>query len=108
MADGWLKAVEDVYVLGSEFMVCAFLAPNERSLKHYQDLPVILEDAGKACKSAGIQFTYYNHDFELEKTEDFIPYDFILQNTSADLVKMESDLYRFAKAGQELMEYFNK
>jgi sugar phosphate isomerase/epimerase len=67
---------------------------------------VILEGAGKACKSAGIQFAYHNHDFE--KTVDFIPYDFILQNTSADLVKMESDLYWFAKAGQDPVEYFNK
>jgi sugar phosphate isomerase/epimerase len=33
-ADGWSKALEDVHVLGSEFMVCAFLALNELSLKH--------------------------------------------------------------------------
>lgn len=108
MADGWSKAVEDVHVLGSEFMVCAFLAPNERSLKHYQDLPSTLDNAGKICKSAGVQFAYHNHDFEFEKTGDFIPYDFILQNTSPDLVKMESDLYWFAKAGQDPVAYFNK
>jgi hypothetical protein len=87
--DGWEKAVEDLHTLGSEFMVCSSLHPSERTTKHYQMLPELLEKSGQATKKAGIQFAYHNHDFEFQKSGDFIPYDFISKNTSADLVKME-------------------
>ncbi len=108
LSDGWDKAVEDLHWLGAEFMVCSYLQPNERTTKHYEILPALLEKSGMASKKAGIQFAYHNHDFEFQKSGDFIPYDFILKNTSADLVKMESDLYWFAKAGQDPVAYFEK
>lgn len=108
LMDGWEKAVEDLHVLGSEYMVCSYLHPNERTTQHYERLPALLEKSGQATKKAGIQFAYHNHDFEFQKSGDFIPYDFILKNTPADLVKMESDLYWFAKAGQDPVAYFEK
>ncbi|MHA8102491.1 sugar phosphate isomerase/epimerase family protein [Aquirufa nivalisilvae] len=108
LSDGWQKAVEDLHHVGAEFMVCAFLFPNERSADHYKALPSLLTSSGEATKSAGIQFAYHNHDFEFVKSADFVPYDFILQNTSPDLVKMEADLYWFGRAGIDPVTYFEK
>ena len=108
LSDGWDKAVEDVHALGAEYMVCAFLFPNERTPEIYKSLPAMFEKAATATKAAGIQFAYHNHDFEFEKLGDTLVYDFLLNNTPADLVKMEMDLYWISKAGQDPVQYFEK
>ena len=108
LSDGWDKAVEDIHAIGAEYMVCAFLFPNERTPEIYKSLPAMFEKAATATKAAGIQFAYHNHDFEFEKLGDTLVYDFLLNNTPADLVKMEMDLYWISKAGQDPVQYFEK
>jgi sugar phosphate isomerase/epimerase len=108
LSDGWDKAIEDVHALGAEYMVCAYLMPNERTPEIYKSLPAMFEKAATATKTAGIQFAYHNHDFEFEKLDDTLVYDFLLKNTPGDLVKMEMDLYWISKAGQDPVAYFEK
>jgi len=108
LSDGWDKAIEDVHAIGAEYMVCAFLFPNERTPEIYKSLPAMFEKAATATKAAGIQFAYHNHDFEFEKLGDTLVYDFLLNNTPADLVKMEMDLYWISKAGHDPVQYFEK
>lgn len=105
----WEKSVEDLHFIGSEYMVCAYLFPAERTLENYKKLPELLENSGKVTKEAGIQFAYHNHDFEFEKFDDNRNvYDFILENSSSELVKMELDLYWISKAGIDPLMYFEK
>jgi sugar phosphate isomerase/epimerase len=89
-------------------MVCAFLFPQERTPENYNTLPELLEKSGKATKAAGIQFAYHNHDFEFEKFGDGTVFDFIATKSSADLVKLELDLYWASKAGQDPVALFDK
>lgn len=105
----WEKSVEDLHFIGSEYMVCSYLFPAERTLENYKKLPELLENSGKVTKEAGIQFAYHNHDFEFEKFDDTRNvYDFILENSSSELVKMELDLYWISKAGIDPLMYFQK
>ena len=108
LTDGWDKAVEDLHFLGAEYMVCSFLFPKERTPEVYKTLPELLNKSGEKTKAAGIQFGYHNHDFEFEKLDDTLVYDFLISNTSSDLVKMEMDLYWISKAGQDPLAYFDK
>lgn len=108
LSDGWDQAIEDIHSLGAEYMVCAYLMPNERTPEIYKSLPAMFEKAATATKAAGIQFAYHNHDFEFEKLGDTLVYDFLLKNTSNDLVKMEMDLYWISKAGYDPLQYFDK
>ncbi len=104
---GWDKAVEDGHALGLKYMVCAWLSPNERlSLDHYKSLAQQFNIAGEKCKKAGIQFCYHNHDFEFDAQNGKYPYDVLLENTDADLVKMEMDLYWVSKAGHDPVQLF--
>lgn len=105
----WEKSVEDLHFIGSQYMVCSYLFPEERNFENYQKLPELLNKSGEITKKAGIQFAYHNHDFEFEKFDDSRNiYDFILENTSSDLVKMELDLYWISKAGIDPLVYFEK
>ena len=49
---------------------------------------------------------YHNHAFEFEVTDDQIPYDILLDETEADLVDMELDLYWVRNAGVDPVSYF--
>lgn len=64
--------------------------------------------AGEACKQAGIQFAYHNHWFEFAEVNGKMPYDYLLQETDANLVKMELDLCWIVVGGQDPLKYFAK
>ncbi|MBQ0152616.1 MAG: sugar phosphate isomerase/epimerase [Chryseobacterium sp.] len=108
-AHHWEKTLEDLSFVGCEYAVCSYLLPEERTNFHYERLPDYLNAIGEQSKQCNIQLAYHNHDFEFERNKENIPfYDFILKNTSADLVKMEIDLYWIAKAGYNVLEYFDE
>ncbi|WP_426277467.1 sugar phosphate isomerase/epimerase family protein [Chryseobacterium sp. S-02] len=105
----WEKTLDDLNRIGSKYAVCSYLPEAERTLENYQKLPDILEDAGQVSKQNGIQLAYHNHDFEfLKMDEQHNFYDFILEKTSSDLIKMELDLYWISKAGLDPLVYFEK
>lgn len=109
LLNNWEKSVEDLHFIGAKYMVCSYLFPEERTIENYKKLPELLEKSGEITKNASIQFAYHNHDFEFEKfdkTQNV--YDFILENSSSDLVKMELDLYWISKAGIDPLTYFEK
>ncbi|KQT35953.1 xylose isomerase [Chryseobacterium sp. Leaf405] len=109
LLNNWEKSVEDLQYIGSKYMVCSYLFPEERTLENYKKIPELLDKSGELTKKAGIQFAYHNHDFEFQefdKTQNI--YDFILENSSSDLVKMELDLYWISKAGIDPLVYFEK
>lgn len=109
LLNNWEKSVEDLYFIGSKFMVCSYLFPEERTIENYKKLPELLNKSGEITKKSGIQFAYHNHDFEFEKFDETKNiYDFILENSSPDLVKMELDLYWISKAGLDPLIYFEK
>ena len=106
---GLREAIEAAKVIGHEYLVYAYLPPEERkSLDDYKRLVERLNRAGEECRRAGIQFGYHNHDFEFTPAEGVIPYDLIVEGTDAGLVKFELDLYWITKAGQSPLAYFRK
>jgi len=106
LLNNWEQSVEDLYFIGSKYMVCSYLFPEERTAEHYKKLPELLNQSGLMTKKAAIGFAYHNHDFEFEKFEENPIYDFILDNTDSDLVKMELDLYWISKTGFNPLDYF--
>jgi sugar phosphate isomerase/epimerase len=109
LLNDWEKSVEDLHFIGAKYMVCSYLFPEERTIENYKKLPELFDKSGEITKKSGIQFAYHNHDFEFEKFDDTQNiYDFILKNTSPDLVKMELDLYWISKAGLDPLPYFEK
>jgi len=99
--NGWDKAVDDAGQIGLKYMVCAYLSTAERgSLEHYKQVAEDFNKAGEACKKAGIQLCYHNHDFEFIQEDGKYPYETLLANTDKDLVKMEMDMYWVTKANQ--------
>jgi sugar phosphate isomerase/epimerase len=106
---GWEQAVADAAALGQQYMVLAFLFPNERKTPdQYKKVAEDLNKAGEICKKSGIQMAYHNHDFEFQPIDGVLPFDLLMKETDASLVKAELDLYWAVKAGQPPVELFKQ
>ena len=109
LLNGWQQAVEDAVTLNVQYMVCAWLYPEERvNLDLYKSLAGMLNTAGEVCRKANIRFGYHSHDFEFPPIDGVVPYRYLLDNTDAALVAMEADLYWMMKAGQDPVEWFKQ
>lgn len=107
--DQMKTTAEDAIAIGSKYLVWAFLKPEDRtSMDDYKRHIETWNKFGEVCKEAGIQFAYHNHDFEFIEFDGIKPYDVIMKETDADLVKFELDLYWIIKGGYDPVEYFKK
>jgi sugar phosphate isomerase/epimerase len=107
MLHNWEKAVADAAELGLSYMVCAYLFETERGdIDQYKKVAEWLNKAGEVAKKSGIQVCYHNHAFEFEDQNGALPYDILLNDTDAELVKMELDLYWVSKAKHDPVELF--
>lgn len=102
----WERAVNDAKEAGQDFMVVAFLTPDER--KDYKGVCEQLNKAGEVCKKYGIRLNYHNHEFEFEQYEGQVAYHVMLKELDPKLVGMEMDLYWMHVANQSPVEYFEK
>ena len=100
--------LEAAQAIGHEYLVCPWLPVNERSIDHYKAHAAFFNEVGARCKEAGIQFAYHNHEFEFDVTDGQVPYDVLLDETDADLVQMELDLFWIAKGGHDALAYFER
>ena len=92
-----------------KFLVLSYLFEDERqTISQYQKLAKHLQRAGKICRDYGIQLCYHNHEFELMPLDGQVPMEVLLQNTSADLVKLELDIYWLKYAGLEPADYIRR
>jgi sugar phosphate isomerase/epimerase len=107
--NGWEQACEDAKALGQEYMVIAFLFPDERGgLDEYKTLCERLNEAGEVCKQYGLKLGYHNHEFEFDEFDGQIVYDVMLSELDPKLVTMEMDLYWVVRAGHDPLKYFEK
>lgn len=92
--------------LGQSYIVVPSLPENERSLDDYRRHAETLNNAGEACRRAGLKMGYHNHNFEFESTGNQVPYDLLLNDTDPGLVDFELDLFWITVAGADPLTYF--
>lgn len=103
------QVIEDIKILGSEYIVCPYLMPDRRSEQDYQALITLLNQAGETCQREGITLCYHNHDFELARLSDGrMALEAIFDDTNIDNVKAEFDIYWLTKAGEKPIEWINR
>lgn len=103
------ETIESAKAIGHQFLICPYLDAKDRgTLDDYKRHAATFNRAGEACRKAGIQFGYHNHDFEFEAKDGKLPFDVLLAETDKNLVTMELDLYWISKAGQNPLAYLEK
>lgn len=106
LRDNMQALVDEAAEGGVKYLVCA--STPITTLDEVKASAEVLSKTGEACKKAGIQFSFHNHDAEFRSVEGTIPYDLFLSQTNADEVKMELDLAWAVKGGKDPVELFNQ
>ncbi|GEO03734.1 sugar phosphate isomerase [Adhaeribacter aerolatus] len=106
--ENWQQTIDNAGEAGQQYIICSSMPSREPSISNYQRTAEGFNKAAEACKKANIVFGYHNHEYEFEKKDGKILYDVLLQETDADLVKMELDLGWVAAAGLDPFYYFEK
>jgi len=84
----------------------------------YGDVPFSLEDCKKSAerlnevgalaKNHGLKFLWHNHDNEFREMEKGLPFDYLMENTDADFVNCEMDIYWVKKGGGDPLNVLKK
>ncbi|GGW55465.1 sugar phosphate isomerase/epimerase family protein [Alishewanella tabrizica] len=104
------RVLDEALALGHRYVVMPYLFDHERSegLRSYQQLAEQLNKVGERCQAVGLQLAYHNHDFEFVQMAQSSPYEVLLTQTDANLVKMEMDLYWAAKMQVDVPALFKR
>lgn len=95
--------------LGQNYLTVPYLGAHLRkSLDSYKDIAAKLSKAAVLAKQSDLQLTYHNHDFEFIDFGGKTGYDIIVNETDANDVKLELDIYWTVKGGQDPIALFQK
>ncbi len=90
---------------GLQHVIIAHLSEADRD---YPKVAENLNKVGEVFKEGGLLFGYHNHAFEFEKQGDEVGLEIMLNNTQADLVKFQLDLYWAVKGGVDPVAFIEK
>ncbi len=93
--------------IGMHYLICPSLG-SQKTLDDYKKAADKFNECGEICKRNGLRFAYHNHDYTFKPLEGQIPQDVLMQNTGADLVDYEMDIYWVVTAGQDPLTWLNK
>jgi sugar phosphate isomerase/epimerase len=109
LGKSWDPVVTMAKAIGHEYVIVAWIPEEQRkTIDDWKRIAEQLNQAGTACKAAGLQFGYHNHNFEFMPIDGQLPYDLLLANTDASLVKLEMDLFWATFAGADPLAYFSR
>ncbi len=106
--DKFASVIETSKVIGLKYIVCPWIPEDLRkSPDIWKQASEKFNRCGDLTKKAGMQFAYHNHWFEFLPVNGKLPYDALLKDCDANLVKMEMDLCWVTAAGGDPLKYFN-
>lgn len=103
----WDKALPAHKAAGMEYVVIPSIG-KPATLKELQVICDYFNGIGKRCKDAGMKFGYHNHAYEMEKVEDKIMIEYMLENTDPELVFYQIDVYWAVYGHYSPVDLFNK
>ncbi len=106
--DKFPSVIETSKTIAMKYIVCPWI-PEElrKSPDIWKKAAEKFNHCGEQSKKAGMQFAYHNHWFEFLPVDGKLPYDELLKECDANLVKMEMDLCWITAAGADPLKYFN-
>ncbi len=96
-----------VVALPSEFSGQGGMVP-AKSRAQLDALAAKLNRVGREYREQGLVFGYHNHHVEFMPVDGVVPYDYLMSNTDADLVKIELDIGWLATAGVDPVAYLRR
>jgi sugar phosphate isomerase/epimerase len=79
-----------------------------KSIEQLDRLAQRLDATARELRAHGLDFGYHNHHVEFIELDGIVPFDYLMQNTDPQLVKIELDLGWLAAAGRNPAAYIDR
>ncbi len=103
----WDKCIDTHVKAGMKYLVTPWIGL-QQSLQDLQVYCDYLNEVGRRCKAAGLQYGYHNHAYEFEKVEGKVMFDYMLENTDPELVFFQMDVYWAVIGKASPVDYFHR
>ena len=103
----WEQCIADHKAAGMKYIVNPWCG-RPGTLKELKTICDFFNEIGKMCNAAGLKYGYHNHSHEMVKVEDQVMLDYMIENTDADKVFYELDVYWAVMGKRSPVEFFNK
>lgn len=103
----WEQAIADHKAAGMKYIVNPW-CNRPGTLKELKVICDYFNEIGKMCNAAGLKYGYHNHSHEMAKVEDRIMLEYMIENTDAENVFYELDVYWSVMGKMSPVELFNK
>lgn len=100
------KAAEAAEI-GMKYLICPYIGA-QKTLDDYKRYADQFNKCGDVCKQNGIRFAYHNHGYTFTALDGVMPQDTLMQNTNADTVDYEMDIYWVATPGEDPIAWLKK
>jgi len=104
--------IEVANSVGQKYFVIPALPTDVRTngtLDDYKRMATKFNTAGELCKKAGLKLAYHNHNFEYkDQGNGATGYDILLNETDANLVSFELDIFWAVNSGLNPVDLFKK
>ncbi len=101
------KKAADAASIGMNYLICPYKGP-QKSIDGFKKFADEFNAKGEICRKNGIRFAYHNHDYSFKMVDGQMPQDVMMQNTDANTVDFEMDIYWVVTAGADPVAWFKK
>ena len=103
----WEEAIAAHKAAGMKYLVNPSVG-RPATLKDLKTICDFFNEIGKMCNAAGLKFGYHNHAYEMEKVENRVMLEYMIENTDPECVFFELDVYWSVIGRKSPVELFNK
>ena len=101
------KKAADAAAIGMKHLICPWIGP-QKTLDDYKKFAEKFNACGDICKKNGIRFAYHNHGYTFQPIDGVMPQDTLMQNTNADTVDYQMDIYWVVTPGADPLAWLSK
>lgn len=104
------KIIAEAKIFGLDYVGTAWIDHQKDTitLAEIQEGARIFNEAGKKLKENGLQFFYHTHGYEFIPYEGGTYFDYLYNNTDAENVKFEEDIFWVQHGGQDPLAFLQK
>lgn len=103
------EAAARARILGQQNIVWQIIWPEEMADRSaLERFCSGMNRAGALCREESMVFSFHNHADEFTPRDGVVPFDFILENTDPDLVKIELDAHWVTQGGADPVRYLER
>ena len=101
------KKAAEAGAIGMKYLIAPYIGP-QKTVDDYKKYADKFNKLGDICKKNGMRFAYHNHGYTFEPVDGQMGQDILMQNTNADTVDYQMDIFWVVTPGADPVAWLQK